>query len=327
MSFAKAQTLVTLALLAASRRCGVSLADIVDEFGVSHRTAQRMTDALEATFHRVVAEDGPDRRRRWRLADPQIARLQARGDSAVEAIDIAIATARDENRLRHARALERIRADMMAPLPALDALRAEADAEAVLSAMGHVARPGPRAVAAPEVFEAVFEALRGPFRMRIRYGAGNEPERTIEPHGLLLGPRSYLVALQPGRSADFLNFRMDRIHSAVCLDESFPFRDGFSIQDYAARAFGAFHDPSQYREVVWRFEPGAAARAAGFRFHPHQQVEPQPDGSLIVRFRAAGWLEMAWFLYEWGDQVSVLEPPELRALVEPYRRSDFPALP
>lgn len=60
MSFSKAQDLIRLAQMAAARRAGVSLEDICDEFGVSHRTAQRMTDALEETFGNVEAADGED---------------------------------------------------------------------------------------------------------------------------------------------------------------------------------------------------------------------------------------------------------------------------
>ncbi|WP_240784254.1 WYL domain-containing protein, partial [Tabrizicola caldifontis] len=70
-----------------------------------------------------------------------------------------------------------------------------------------------------------------------------------------------------------------------------------------------WQDPAQYGEVIWRFAPEAADRAAGFRFHPRQVLEPQQDGSLIVRFHAAGWLEMAWHLYQWGDKVEVIAPP------------------
>ncbi|MBU0781248.1 MAG: WYL domain-containing protein, partial [Alphaproteobacteria bacterium] len=58
-----------------------------------------------------------------------------------------------------------------------------------------------------------------------------------------------------------------------------------------------------------------------------QVLEPQTDGSLIVRFHAAGWLEMAWHLYQWGDRVEVIAPPELRDMVEGHRRSDFAAMP
>ena len=71
----------------------------------------------------------------------------------------------------------------------------------------------------------------------------------------------------------------------------------------------------------------AADRAADFLFHPDQTLEPQDDGSLIVRFCAAGWLEMAWHLYQWGDKVEVLAPEGLRTMIDGHRRNDFSALP
>ncbi|NOX41681.1 MAG: WYL domain-containing protein [Alphaproteobacteria bacterium] len=327
MSFAKAQDLLRLALIASSRYSGISLAQIRSEFDVSHRTAQRMTAALETTFANVEITDGPDRRRRWRLLDSAIARMEPRQETTIEALEIAALSAHEDNRLRHARALEEMRDRLMSLLPARDALRAEADAEAVLASLGHVARPGPRAAQRPEVMDAVIEALRGPFRLEISYGTKDSKQRIVEPHGVLLGLRSYLVARQPARGPELLNFRMDRIRVAKCLDESFAFESGFSIDTYAAKAFGAYQDPAQYGEVVWKFSPGAAARAAGFQFHPNQKAEHQPDDSLIVCFHAAGWLEMAWFLYQWGDAVEVLEPAGLRDLTKNYRRSDFDALP
>src|SRR3546814_5990768 len=76
--------------------------------------------------------------------------------------------------------------------------------------------------------------------------------------------------------------------------------------------------PTQYGEIVWRFLPEAASRAAEFQFHPNQSAEYRDDGSLIVRFKAAGWLEMAWHLYQWGDKVEVLEPAGLRARSEEH---------
>ena len=190
-----------------------------------------------------------------------------------------------------------------------------------------VTRPGPRVNLVPTVLDAVIEGLRGPFRLRLQYGTEDAPKRIVEPHGLLLGHRSYLVARQPARGEEMLNFRMDRILSAQSLDESFSLAPDFSLEDYAAQSFGVYQDPAQYDEVVWRFAPRAAARAAEFCFHPKQTIEAQEDGGLIVRFRAAGWLEMVWHLYSWGDAVEVIAPEGLRSLVEHHRRSDFDALP
>jgi predicted DNA-binding transcriptional regulator YafY len=324
MSFSKAQDLIRLAQMAAARRGGISLEDICVEFCVSHRTAQRMTDALENTFGNVEAEDGEDRKRRWRLVDPGLSRLRLRHETGVEALDIAARTAESEGRLRHAKALNDLRDDMLARVPAR--ARVEADAEAVLIAMGQVTRPGPKVSLQPAILDAIIESLRGPFRLRVRYNRDTAP-RILEPHGVLLGHRTYLAARDPAKTDEVRNFRIDMIHEAETLNESFALQEGFTITDYAAQAFGVWQDPAQYGEVVWRFSQDAADRAAGFRFHPRQVLEPQENGSLIVRFHAAGWLEMAWHLYKWGDKVEVLAPQALRDMVEGFRRSDFAALP
>lgn len=324
MSFSKAQDLIRLAHMAATRRVGISLEEICQEFGVSHRTAQRMTDALVGTFGSVEISDGEDRRRRWRVVNPDFRHLRLRHEPAVEALRIAAQAAEAEGRLRHARALHDLQEEMLARVPGR--ARIEADAEAVLTAMGQVTRPGPKVALAPNILDAIVEALRGPFRLRVRYNTDIEA-RILEPHGVLLGHRTYLAARDRARADEVRNFRIDLIHEAETLNESFALQDGFTIADYAAQAFGVWQDPAQYDEVIWRFTADAAERAAGFRFHPKQTMELQDDGSLIVRFHAAGWLEMVWHLYQWGDKVEVIAPQTLRDMVEGYRRSDFAAMP
>ncbi|MCY0146832.1 WYL domain-containing protein [Hoeflea sp. G2-23] len=290
MSFAMAQDLLRLAQMAASRRGGVSLEGICTVFDVSHRTAQRMTEALDVAFGNVTTVDAEDRRRYWRL---------------------------------DARPPERL----LAGLTPRDATRSEADAEAVLASLSQVMRPGSTVAPSPGVTDAVMDALRGPFRLRVIYGSVDATPRVIEPLGLLLCHRSYLVARQPSHSETILNFRRDRIHAADVLNESLVFAPSFTLESYAAKAFGVYQDPAQYGEVIWRFAPEAAVRAAEFRLHPTQVLEPQDDGSLIVRFTAAGWLEMAWHLYQWGDKVEMIAPDGLRTLDEGYQRPDFEALP
>jgi predicted DNA-binding transcriptional regulator YafY len=70
-----------------------------------------------------------------------------------------------------------------------------------------------------------------------------------------------------------------------------------------------------------KFSPVAARDAREYLFHPTQTIEDQPDGSLIVRFRAGGALEMAWHLVTWGRQVTVLEPHSLSLIVHKFVRS------
>src|SRR3546814_15313819 len=89
MSFAKAQDRLKLAMMA-TRRSGVSLEEIVEEFGCVHRSAQRMTDALETAFPQTEQEDGDDRKRRWRIPARAVAPLLLPSAEELAAMTTAI---------------------------------------------------------------------------------------------------------------------------------------------------------------------------------------------------------------------------------------------
>lgn len=330
MSLIKARQLLRLAEMAAARHGGVTLTDIADAFEADHRTAQRMARALEDTFDGVEITVDDQRRRHWRLHDTRLLRLQGLRDSELSALELAIRRAEREAAQTEVKALTALRDRLLAVMPRPHARRAEADAEAVLEAHGYASRPGPQIPVAPLVLAAVTEALKGPFRLQIAYQGPRDAEprqRAVEPYGLLLGVRRYLVAAEPGGDGGLRHFRLDRIRAASLLPETFARPDGFNLADHSARAFGSYHADSEYAEVVWRFDARVADVARDFLFHPVQTLTDGPDGTLTVRFQACGWLEMAWHLYQWGDTVEVLSPPELRAMVAAHRRDDFQGLP
>ena len=61
--------------------------------------------------------------------------------------------------------------------------------------------------------------------------------------------------------------------------------------------------------------PVGAAEARAWRWHPTQTLEDRPDGGVVVRFRASGMRELAWHLFTWGDQVSIVAPQRLKAVM------------
>lgn len=316
--------------MAASRHMGVSLAEIAEDFDADHRTAQRMTKAVEDVFQNVEVNTDEDRRRRWKLRDPSLLRLKGVGDSELAALEMSIKRAEREGATHDVKALTSLRDRLLAHMPGPHARRAEAGAEAVLEAYGYASRPGPRVKAEPLVLETIAHALKGPFQLVVTYAGpkDDEPrERVLEPYGLLLGIRRYLVAREQGRTGALQHFRLDRIVKARLGAQSFARDREFDLSAHSARAFGSYHADAEFGEVVWRFNPAAATAAREFVFHLQQELIDEADGSLTVRFRAGGWLEMAWHLYAWGDQVEVLQPVALAALVAARRRSDFPAMP
>lgn len=330
MSFVKAQELIRLAMLATGRR-GITLEDIAEEFGCSERTAQRMTTALQDAFRQTEYWIGEDRRARWRIHAQHIAHLISPTSDELVALGEAIRQlerAGLKQEVALARGLER---KVRALIPAEKGLRLDVDREAVAEALGHAARPGPRPAADEDVVEAIYEALKGPRLLRIRYRRRDEDaasERVVAPHGLLLGVRRYLVARDraKGKGARLQHYRVEEIHHAELLDETFEIDPDFDLKKHAEKGFGSYESEREHGEVVWRFRPDAAAHARRYTFHPTQTTEEADDGSLIVRFKASGHLEMTWHLYTWGDAVEVVSPQALRDMVHDYRRS-FAALP
>lgn len=330
MSFSKAVDLLRLAMLA-TRRMGISLEEIAEEFECHHRTAQRWTEALMETFPQSYYEDLEDRKRRWFMPPSVLAPLLSPSPEELAALELAIHSFDKDGQSEQKRTLESLQQKVQALTPPDSRARLAVDQEILLEAVGYATRPGPRPVTEPQIDDAISEALKGPFRLRTLYRrrrAEAPRERILEPYGVLLGTRRYLVArdAKKGPKASLQHYRIEAMLEAEVLPGSFVTDPEFDLAKHAQKGFRSFESADEFGEVIWRFSPTAANHAERFVFHPTQAAEREKDGSLLVRFRASGYLEMCWFLYAWGDQVEVLQPAALREMVQDFRR-EFPALP
>jgi predicted DNA-binding transcriptional regulator YafY len=330
MAFEKTLDLMRLAEMAAARHKGVSLVEVSAEFGVNSRTAQRMIRGLEEAFPSVEFSTDQDRRRWWKLNDTTVLGMVGIRDSELAALDMSIRRAEREGATKDVATLISLRDRLLATMPSSHARRAEVDAEAMLEAQGYACRPGPRVKVEPKVLGAIAVAIKAPFSLTIAYQGARDNgvlDRVVEPYGLLLGIRQYLIARDLGNGREFRRFRLDRISKAKITGQSFARDADFDLDAYAAQSFGSYHSDAEYQPVIWRFAPSAAAAAREFEFHPNQVVTEEPDGGLTVTFTASGWVEMVWHLYQWGDKVEVIAPTELRDIVRGHQRGDVGVLP
>jgi predicted DNA-binding transcriptional regulator YafY len=316
MRYGRTESLLQLAMELSASHGGMSLADIEAMFDVGRRTAQRMRDAVARVFPQLEEVIQPDRTKRWRLPARALGRVIEFHIDDIMAMETAADILDRENRPEAAASVRRAGVKARASLRPADARRMEPDLEALMQAEGVAMRPGPRYKVQPDLVDALRHAILGCREVRVRYRrryATSEHDRVIHPYGILYGQRHYLLAFVPDES-EIRSYSFPNIISIEETGKPFVRDPGFSLPDYAARSFGVYQQ--EPFDVVWRFCPDAAPDAMQFLFHPSQVLEDQPDGSLIVRFRAGGLLEMAWHLYQWGDAVEVLEPEELRMIHE-----------
>lgn len=261
----KALDIMRLAEEAAARPGGISLVQIVDTFGVTLRTAQRMSRALEEAFPMVQTRTDKERRKWWQLPDSRLLHMQGIRDSELSALEMGIRRAERDGAATEVTALTSLRNRLLGTMPPTFARRAEVDAEAVLEARGHACRPGPRAQYSALVLGAIDNALKGPFTMQIDYAGAQDAaprSRAVEPYGVLFGMRGYLIAREIDNGGKYRHFRLDRISRASLLKDSFVLDPDFDLGQHAVWpcSSGAARWPHKRRGV--RFGCSLAPRGA-----------------------------------------------------------------
>ena len=89
MSFQKAEQLLTLATLVASRHAGATLDDVVQRFEAAKRTGQRMLRALEAQFPDTSVTMDDEGHKRWHLPSGALRDLMTLYPEELAALDLA----------------------------------------------------------------------------------------------------------------------------------------------------------------------------------------------------------------------------------------------
>lgn len=155
-----------------------------------------------------------------------------------------------------------------------------------------------------------YDASRGTRRTRVH-------PYLIEPSALTHA--LYLIAYDEERGAR-RTFKVERILDAALTPERFEPLEDLAPSAEMARAWDVIAD-QPLESVVVRFSAAVAKRVAETRWHPSQELDSQPDGSLIWRGRVAGTREVKVWILGWGAEAEVIEPAELRAEVaEEVRR-------
>ena len=84
----------------------------------------------------------------------------------------------------------------------------------------------------------------------------------------------------------------------------------FDIKEYANRSFGVYQN--EIIKVELRFSKEVAEDVLNYNFHPTQKVKQNDDGTVTVKFKASGELEILWHIFRWGDKVQIISPKSLK---------------
>jgi predicted DNA-binding transcriptional regulator YafY len=301
--------------LAASAE-GLTLEEMAREADVGRRTAERMRDALWSLFPQMEEVADPPTKR-FRIPHGLDGLFQS--PTAEELVELSKAADQllTSGAPARAEALRTLEKKIRSAMRSGALRRLGPDVEALARAETIAVQAGPRPAEDPHIIGAIRQAVMAMRAIRFRYRGGSRQGavRDVAPYGIMFGRANYLVAadFKPNGPGEPRNFRLDRIEALEVLEQTAIPPQDFNLQDYATRSFGIYQ--GEVEEIVLKVAPEAAEDALGWRFHPSQVVEPQADGSVVVRFWATGLLELAWHLFTWGDRVEVVQPQALREVM------------
>lgn len=313
MRYEKLENLFRLALIMQGSAEGVRLIDIQQVFNVSRRTAERMRDAVARILPQIEEFVDGDRHKRWRIRDAIRRSAMVPSLDELTALGTAIQVLESQGVGLHANALRLLDAKLKAAMTPATLRRIETDLDGLVTAEAIVHRPGPHVPVDPLVVSDLREAILAGRKVEFLYRSrmtGRFRKHLVSPLGFLYGPRPFLVAIPDGRDTPS-NYAIDHILELAVLEDIATPPPGFDLAAYTARSFGVFQDPEGPRQVIWRFTAVAAPNARTYRFHPSQEIIDLPDGGIEVRFTASSMKEMAYHVWGWGSDVTVVEPPEL----------------
>jgi proteasome accessory factor B len=139
----------------------------------------------------------------------------------------------------------------------------------------------------------------------------SEPEHyRCNPYTLLFQKGGiYLMGWAQNRNA-LRTFAIERIVGVEPSKERFEIPENYHPSQALEGAFGLVSEPPM--EVQVRFAPSVAYTIKERIWHPSQRIVEEPDGSLLLSFRAGGKLEILSWIMSYGPRAELLAPETLR---------------
>ena len=180
---------------------------------------------------------------------------------------------------------------------------------------------GPRArnVVNPDVIMQINEAVASRKKIEIRYRSRRDPEprrRDVHPYHVTHRKDAwYLIAYCPGNRA-VRTFKVSRIDEARPLHEGFEIPEDFSPESFLKYRWRIIDGPGTL--VCVRFDAEVGDLILEKEMEEARVWEE--EGNVYLEATVANLDEFSWWLLQYGEHAEVLQPKELRSIMEERAR-------
>jgi len=169
-----------------------------------------------------------------------------------------------------------------------------------------------------QFFRLTVRALFDDCALHITYQSphsGAVTERTVQPLHLMHYMGSWHLLAWCASKGAIRNFALARLQAVAFANTLVRVpADLPPIKELTRRHFGIMQGDAAFTATL-RFSPRIAPRIREQVWHPDQQAILEADGSLLLSFPTADFRELTRNILSYGAEVRVVAPPELHALI------------
>ena len=305
--YSRISDILELLTLMQSRVLGVTLTDIVNQFHVSRRTAERLRDAIIDILPQIEEIETLGKEKHWGFTSgfmneiisftpDEIAILEGIKDG----LNVDFKKKTMESVITKLKALSRKQITKVD-----DAI------ELIMKSEGVAITQKPSYKIDVRLIDSVRQAIKQNLKFRAKYDGR---EKVLSPYGIIYGSNVYLIGVEGDWTNPYV-YSLHKLSDVKLTNEIFDKGD-FDIREYANTSFGVYHNEVMKVELL--FSPDAAEDVLNYNFHPTQKVKQNDDGSVTVKFKASGELEILWHIFKWGDSVKIVAPTKLKKMYIEY---------
>ena len=299
--YSRISDVLELLIMMQSRVLGVTLTDIANRFKISRRTAERLRDAIIDILPQIEEIETSGKEKHWGFKHSYISEI-----INFTPDEIAILEAiKDEIQIDFKKnTLDSIITKLKA-LSRKNLTKIEDAIELILKSEGVAISQKPSYKIELQILDNIRQAIKENRRFKANY-AGKE--KIFSPYGIIYGSNVYLIGVE-GEKINPYVYSLHKL-SEVTLTNDFFDKGDFDIKEFANHSFGVYQNEIMKVELL--FSKDIAEEVLNFNFHPTQKIKQNDDGTVTVKLKASGELEILWHLFKWGDSVKIIAPAKLK---------------
>lgn len=179
--------------------------------------------------------------------------------------------------------------------------------------------PHNRLDGAQPYYERLTQALQSRQQVRIGYQSLAEWKNistVLSPYRIVFHRRSWYAIGRSSLHRSVRTFNVGRIKKLDMLDSHYDIPPRFNLDRHLGNAWSLIRERGRRYDVAIRFQKTVAYNVAEVHWHKTQRVVWNDDESIDFHVTVDGLNEIQWWILGYGDHAEVLEPPELREMIQ-----------